>query len=60
MQSFLKTIPAIAIFILLTSGSAFALSDAYNSMFKFFLAELWQVAINGTPQGLWVGHREGM
>jgi len=32
----------------------------YNSMFKFFLAELWQVASNGTPQDLWVGHREGM
>jgi peroxiredoxin len=30
MQSFLKTIPAIAILILLTSGSAFALSDAYK------------------------------
>ena len=32
----------------------------FNSMFKFFLAELWQVASNGTPQDLWVGHREGM
>jgi peroxiredoxin len=30
MQSFLKTIQAITIFILLTSGSAFALSDAYK------------------------------
>jgi peroxiredoxin (alkyl hydroperoxide reductase subunit C) len=30
MQSFLKTIPAIAILILLTSGSAFALSDVYK------------------------------
>lgn len=30
MQSFLKNIPAIAIFILLTSGSAFAISDAYK------------------------------
>ena len=32
----------------------------FNSMFKFFPAELWQVASNGTPQGLLVGHREGM
>jgi len=31
-----------------------------NSMSKFFPAGLLQVAINGTPQDLWVGHREGM
>jgi hypothetical protein len=34
--------------------------DCYHSMFKFFPAELWQVASNVTSQGLWVGHREGM
>jgi len=32
----------------------------FYSMFKFFPAELWQVASNVTSQGLWVGHREGM
>ena len=36
------------------------LKSSLNSMFKFFPAELWQVDSNGTPQGLWVGHCEGM